>query len=414
MASKHAKLKLALTRAIIDFFLQEDLYADELKIQGTVCVTADRSAIFVTQITETVNESFSQDAGPSVYTSDGSLNHYRPSEDSPEDLTCKSGLQRRCLEATPPVAHTKTHQPTSIHKNSPYGKHSLAHHSPTGGAPNKSDWAQHPPSLGNTFCGDFVRDSGGQDLSGGCASYGSASLTTGRIPLLENEDRPNNQLFTLNSAILNAAAKSAIERLTSLNRDREKAKALSSTRDWAEVKDGVEGGGCHGNKISVDNQKDHVNHDKESVLQDVLDCSSAKKRRLESTTILRVCPQSVGDKPPGGNGSDLEEGGVSNDQTQEEEPLMLVTPKRERLSDDECEQEKDNEKSNLSTTSTDVNKSLPPGGLDLSPPSEANRKQVSPSGGSTQSSSSSAPWTFTVATMKEEPGTLVTGRFLQF
>ncbi len=56
MTTKHARFKTALTQAIVNFFLNEDLYAEELRIQGTVCVTADRSAIFVTQITETVTE----------------------------------------------------------------------------------------------------------------------------------------------------------------------------------------------------------------------------------------------------------------------------------------------------------------------------------------------------------------------
>ncbi len=52
--SKNAKLKLALTRTIINFFLNEDLCTDEINIQATLCVTADKSTIFVTQIAETI------------------------------------------------------------------------------------------------------------------------------------------------------------------------------------------------------------------------------------------------------------------------------------------------------------------------------------------------------------------------
>lgn len=59
MVSKQVKLRLALTRAIVKFFSQEDLYCDELQIQGTLCVTADKSSIFITQITETITDAVS-------------------------------------------------------------------------------------------------------------------------------------------------------------------------------------------------------------------------------------------------------------------------------------------------------------------------------------------------------------------
>ena len=52
--SKNARLKIALTRTIVNFFVNEDLAADEISIQGTLCITADKSTIFVTQIAETI------------------------------------------------------------------------------------------------------------------------------------------------------------------------------------------------------------------------------------------------------------------------------------------------------------------------------------------------------------------------
>ena len=52
--SKNARLKIALTRTIVNFFVNEDLCAEEISIQGTLCITADRSTIFVTQIAETI------------------------------------------------------------------------------------------------------------------------------------------------------------------------------------------------------------------------------------------------------------------------------------------------------------------------------------------------------------------------
>ena len=52
--SKNARLKIALTRTIVNFFVSEDLCADEISIQGTLCITADKSTIFVTQIAETI------------------------------------------------------------------------------------------------------------------------------------------------------------------------------------------------------------------------------------------------------------------------------------------------------------------------------------------------------------------------
>ncbi len=61
--SKNAKLKVALTRTIVNFFLNEDLCTDEINIQATLCVTADKSTIFVTQIAETIVDPNSAHSG---------------------------------------------------------------------------------------------------------------------------------------------------------------------------------------------------------------------------------------------------------------------------------------------------------------------------------------------------------------
>ena len=58
--SKNARLKIALTRTIVNFFVSEDLCADEISIQGTLCITADKSTIFVTQIAETIVDPISK------------------------------------------------------------------------------------------------------------------------------------------------------------------------------------------------------------------------------------------------------------------------------------------------------------------------------------------------------------------
>ena len=402
MASKHAKLKLALTRAIIDFFLQEDLYADELKIQGTLCVTADRSAIFVTQITETVSEAsdgravFPPNDGPRADVQTGraySVPHPFNCE-SPEDLTCKSGSR---AGRQPPAAHTKNHDALR------YKSSVSCLTSPT---PSASTHKSEPWPLPVNKLSNDVSDRPQVSRPG---VFGTGLNTPG-LSLLDNTDGRSDTLFSLNSAILNAAAKSAIERLTSLSRENDQKATGSVSNTWGQ--NALDGPATDGHQQSEILPLTPASTDHNLLHTEVIDCSSAKKRKLEKpcatatdtnndTHSVMVMDSIVNIVVPTHN-NDLD---ILQPHTPDE-PLMLVTPKRERLSEDEAEPDQigDGGSNGKMTKASVSGDSSPRDGTKLhSPPSSA-IQQVSGSG-------CLSSWSFTTQALKEEPSSLaVTGK----
>ena len=97
------QLRSALTQAIREFFAHQALYSHELQIQGTLCITADRNAIFVTQITETIQDQGGVESEPQV-----------ESAHSPQPLTLatpKLEALSSCSRVLPPVGPTSAAPP---------------------------------------------------------------------------------------------------------------------------------------------------------------------------------------------------------------------------------------------------------------------------------------------------------------
>ena len=61
--SKQAEIQAVVTHSIIKFFLKEKLCTSELRIQGTLCITADNSSVFTTQISDNVFSKSLQNEG---------------------------------------------------------------------------------------------------------------------------------------------------------------------------------------------------------------------------------------------------------------------------------------------------------------------------------------------------------------
>ena len=384
MASKHAKLKVALTRAIIDFFLQEDLYADELKIQGTLCVTADRSAIFVTQITETVVESgdhYKPDHSPtaparvhdrgrlpsvpyyhrSTYEKDGICKRDQSAgSDIAEDLTCKQQRNvsndqtsaadgsSKCVPPTKSVNHAV--EPSSSH----YGGDTVTPVNSTT-PPTDTCTVSVPSHIGEQV-EKYISNLAGRNIlehRSPChsasqrrlsSSHGSSAI---QQRLLASSDQTEDTSI-LNNVFLDAAARSAIERLTSMNRESVGGaeKLLQKQSSWMQpvLETHLETSGAMSNDLNsivqdtltklrnirerdggTNAKRIRLDHNSSQLVPSVSE--NAVKSRLQSGICFRKTAESVAmtaNRTPSTIEDDLQ-------------PLMLVNPKRERVSDEENE-----------------------------------------------------------------------------